>query len=144
MKLKVYLTRIYRFSSAHRLYSPRLTEEENRAVFGNCGNPKGHGHNYILEVTISGIPDPLTGMVIRRQNLDRIVEDKIIQPWDHRHLDEDTADFKGNFSTGEVITRTVWEKLRSCLEGASLSKIKLWETSSSFFEYFEKDIETVL
>jgi 6-pyruvoyltetrahydropterin/6-carboxytetrahydropterin synthase len=140
----VYLTRVYYFSAAHRLHSPKFSEEENRRIFGNCSNFKGHGHNYILEVTVSGVPNSLTGMVCFYRDLDKIVEEKIIVPWDHRHLDEEVEDFKGKLSTGEVIVRLVWDKLCICLEGVKLSKIKLWETSTSFFEYQESASKTML
>ena len=69
----IYLTRRYRFSASHRLHSPRLSEEENQRVFGKCNNPGGHGHNYVLEVTVNGKPDPKTGMVVDLAQLDRFV-----------------------------------------------------------------------
>lgn len=133
---KVYLARIYRYSSAHRLYSKALTERENLDVYGKCCNLNGHGHNYVLEVTVAGPRDPATGTVMSVGKLDGIVAEKIIEPWDHRNLDEEIPDFKEVMSTGENIARIVWEKLEPALPPGLLFSVRLSETSRSFFEYY--------
>lgn len=129
---KVRLTRVYRFSAAHRLYSPKFTDEENWKIYGKCSNPFGHGHNYVLEITVEGIVDQITGKVCNLEKLDEIVQREILDLWDHRNLDQDVRDFQGKTSTGENIVRIVWEKLSPFTPLASL---KLQETRDSWFEY---------
>src|SRR5258708_17548175 len=87
--LKIELGRRYRFSASHRLHSPHLTEEENCRVFGKCNNPYGHGHNYVLEVTMSGDVDPATGMIANLADLDAFVERQVLEQFDHKSLNED-------------------------------------------------------
>ncbi|MCI2256964.1 6-carboxytetrahydropterin synthase [Domibacillus sp. PGB-M46] len=126
-------TRKYHFSAAHRLHSDQLTDEENKEIFGKCNNPHGHGHNYILEVTVGGEIDPVTGMVLNMTEVDRVVEELIIEKFDHKHLNLDTEEFSGLNPTAEVMTVVFWELLQPSLP--SLSKIGLWETAKNYFEY---------
>src|SRR5436190_15388118 len=93
--LKVELGRRYRFSASHRLHSPHLTAEENCRVFGKCNNPFGHGHNYVLEVSMSGDVDPATGMIANLADLDAFVERQVLEEFDHKSLNEDVAAFRG-------------------------------------------------
>ncbi|OES46321.1 6-carboxytetrahydropterin synthase [Domibacillus iocasae] len=132
-KSMIQLTRKYHFSAAHRLHSDQLSDEENKMIFGKCNNPHGHGHNYILEVTVDGEADPVTGMVINLADLDRAVDETIIQKFDHKHLNLDTEEFSGLNPTAEVMTVVFWELLQSSLP--NLSKIGLWETAKNYFEY---------
>jgi 6-pyruvoyltetrahydropterin/6-carboxytetrahydropterin synthase len=130
----VYLTRKYHFCTAHRLHSEQLSSEENEKVFGKCNNPHGHGHNYYLGVTVAGEPDPLTGMIIHLGILDQIVESRVVQKFDHKHLNLDTAEFRFLNPTSENMVIVIWQLLSPDLP--SLYKIGLWETEKNYFEYF--------
>ncbi|MBA2875225.1 6-carboxytetrahydropterin synthase [Thermaerobacillus caldiproteolyticus] len=130
----VQLTRKYHFSSAHRLHSHQLTEEENQKLFGKCNNLYGHGHNYYLEVTVIGEPDPITGMVVNLMELDEIVDREVIKKFDHKHLNLDTEEFKEINPTSENIAIVIWELLSPHI--SNLYKIGLWETQRNYFEYF--------
>jgi 6-pyruvoyltetrahydropterin/6-carboxytetrahydropterin synthase len=129
------LTKTFGFSAAHRLHSATLSDEENRAVFGKCNNPHGHGHNYGLEVTVQGEIDPRTGMIMDLGNLMQVVQDEVIERFDHKHLNQDTVEFHGLNPTGENIAKIIWDLLKPKL-GASLTRVGLWETPKNFFEYY--------
>jgi len=133
VKSVIQLTRKYHFSAAHRLHSDQLSDEENKQIFGKCNNPHGHGHNYILEVTIAGEKDPVTGMVIDLTELDRVIDQAIIQKFDHKNLNLDTEEFQELNPTAEVMTVVFWELIWNRLP--NLHKIGLWETSKNYFEY---------
>lgn len=135
----VRLTRKYHFSTAHRLHSELLSEEENLELFGKCNNPYGHGHNYYLEVTVSGQPDPITGMVTDIGNLDKIVEDNVLKKFDHKHLNLDTDEFKHLNPTSENVAVVIWDLLQQDLK--QLYKIGLYETEKNYFEYYGADKE---
>lgn len=129
----VTLTRKYHFSAAHRLHSEQLTEEENLHLFGKCNNPYGHGHNYYLEVSVKGEPDPITGMVTDLSILDKTVESLVLDKFDHKHLNLDMDDFKGLNPTSEVVAKVIYELLDPFIP--NLHKIGLWETEKNYFEY---------
>lgn len=132
----VELTRAYTFSSAHRLYHPELSEEENRAHFGKCANPHGHGHDYRLEITVRGRPDPLTGMVISLADLDALVQREILDVLDHRFLNEEVPPFNTIPPTSENLVIFIVERLAPHFSGAvSLARVRLYETSRSYFEW---------
>jgi len=130
----VICTKTFGFSAAHRLHSEALSEEENRAVFGKCNNPHGHGHNYTLEVTIRGEVDPRSGELMNYNLLEAIVQDEVIERFDHKHLNEEVAEFRGLNPTGENIAKVIWDLLRPRL-GERLVKVGVWETPKSLFEY---------
>src|SRR5215831_13190484 len=133
---KVSLTRGYVFSAAHRLHSNAMSEEENNQVFGKCNNPYGHGHNYELEVTVSGTPDNRTGMIVDLGHLDRIVNEEIIDKFDHKHLNEEVAPFDELNPTSENVAKVIYEKLAPRLTDlVKFDKVLLRETPRSFFEY---------
>lgn len=125
--------RSYVFSAAHRLHASALSDDENRAVYGKCNNPNGHGHNYTLEVTVDGPVDGPTGMVIDLVELDRTVHE-VLDELDHKHLDREVAGFAGQTSTAENIVVYLWDRLAPRLDGR-LAHLKLWETSKNIFEY---------
>jgi 6-pyruvoyltetrahydropterin/6-carboxytetrahydropterin synthase len=129
------LTKTFGFSAAHRLHSAALSDAENRAVFGKCNNLHGHGHNYELEVTVRGEIDPRTGMVMDLGALMQTVQEEVIERFDHKHLNEDTPEFRALNPTGENITKVIWDILRPRL-GTSLTRVGLWETPKNFFEYY--------
>ncbi len=109
----VYLTRKIEFSASHLYHNPAMSAEENRRVFGKCNNPHGHGHNYTLEVTVAGEPDPVTGMVLDLKALKDILEQEITQRMDHRFLNYEVAELKGQIPTCENIARVIWNRLHS-------------------------------
>jgi 6-pyruvoyltetrahydropterin/6-carboxytetrahydropterin synthase len=137
----VYLTRRYRFAAAHRLHSDALSEEENHSVYGKCNNPYGHGHNYVLEVTVGGSVDPATGMVMDLGLLDGTVERKVLEHFDHKHLNLDVENFRNLVPTTENLCIEIYKLLRTELEAsngagaARLQRVRLEETNSNFFEY---------
>lgn len=124
--------RSYVFSAAHRLHAQALPDEENRAIYGKCNNPHGHGHNYTLDVTIAGPIDATTGMVIDLLAMDRTVGE-VIDQLDHRHLDREVAAFAEQPSTGEHIVAYLWQELFSRF-GERLARLQLHETSKNTFE----------
>ncbi|RNB50898.1 6-pyruvoyl tetrahydropterin synthase [Brevibacillus gelatini] len=128
------LTRKYHFCAAHRLHSNDLSPEENIALFGKCNNPHGHGHNYYLDVTVQGEPDPITGMIIHLSELDEIVETVVLNKFDHKHLNLDTEEFKDLNPTSEVVAMVIYNLLHPHLP--QLHKIGLWETEKNYFEYY--------
>jgi len=132
--IKLSLTRRYRFAASHRLYSPAFSEEENRRLYGKCGNPHGHGHNYVVEVTISGPVDPETGMVANLGELDPFVERGIIEPFDHRYLNEEVAEFRECVPTSENICREIYRRLGG-FPAARLERVRIEETSNNSFEF---------
>ncbi|HEX7064519.1 MAG TPA: 6-carboxytetrahydropterin synthase [Bacillales bacterium] len=134
----VRLTRKYHFSTAHRLHSEQLSRDENLALFGKCNNPYGHGHNYYLEVTVSGSPDPVTGMIADIGDLDTIVEENVLQKFDHKHLNLDTEEFKNLNPTSENVAVVIWDLLSAAVP---LHKIGLYETEKNYFEYYGPDKE---
>ncbi len=133
MKSGISLSRIYRFSAAHRLHSERLSEAQNLEVYDKCNNIHGHGHDYIVEISISAEPDRQTGMIIALEEFDRKVHN-IIDQLDYRHLNKEVPYFKDHLSTGEVIIQYLWDCLTEQFEGYEVSHVKLWETSNNYFE----------
>ncbi len=130
------LTRSYSFSSAHRLYNPQLSEEENRQRFGKCANPYGHGHDYRLEVSVRGEPDPITGMVINIADLDTIVHREVVEVLDHRFLNEEVPPFDREVPTSERIVQFIVERLQPHFQGqVQLVRVRLYETPRSCFEW---------
>lgn len=136
------VTRSYEFSAAHRLHSPRLSDAENLAVFGKCNNPRGHGHNYVLEVTLRGALDS-NGEVLDVGTFDRTVKESVIDRWDHKNLNEDLDEFRDVNPTAEEIARIAWERIRAALTRAvggggrvALHRVKLLETARNHVEYF--------
>jgi 6-pyruvoyltetrahydropterin/6-carboxytetrahydropterin synthase len=141
----VYFTRRYRFSAAHRLHAPGLSDEENARLYGKCNNPLGHGHNYALEVTVGGRVDPATGMVCDLGFLDALVQREVLERFDEVHLNLDTDNFRERVPTSENICQEIYRLLASQLKGAGpgqdvhLSRVRLEETSSNAVEYLSAD-----
>jgi 6-pyruvoyltetrahydropterin/6-carboxytetrahydropterin synthase len=132
--LKIELGRRYRFSASHRLHSTRMSEQENRRVYGKCNNPYGHGHNYVVEVSVSGTVDPATGMIANLADLDSFVEREVIEPFDHKSLNEDVAAFRENVPTTENICKEIYQRLKHFPE-ARLERVRVEETGNNAFEY---------
>jgi 6-pyruvoyltetrahydropterin/6-carboxytetrahydropterin synthase len=132
------LTRVYRFSAAHRLHSPRYSDEENRRIFGKCNNPKGHGHDYYIEVTVTGNIDSETGMIVSVEYLDKVVQE-IIDELDHKRLDVEVPYFVEFQPSGENIVKYLWLQLEQRIKGVKLFHLKLWETRDNYFEFFKEE-----
>jgi 6-pyruvoyltetrahydropterin/6-carboxytetrahydropterin synthase len=136
------LTRHYDFSASHRLYNPSFSDARNWEVFRECNNPNGHGHNYEIEVTVAGPPEPKTGMVVDIVQLDAIVNRTLIKPCDHKHLNLDVAMFDGVIPTAENIAVVFWQRLVGEIpEPARLYRIRVIESKNNAAEYYG---ETVL
>jgi 6-pyruvoyltetrahydropterin/6-carboxytetrahydropterin synthase len=133
-RLKIELGRRYRFSASHRLHSPHLTEEENYRVFGKCNNPYGHGHNYVLEVSMSGEVDPATGMIANLADLDAFVERQVLGEFDHKSLNEDVPAFGDRVPTTENLCIEIFQSLKT-FPHAKLERIRVQETGNNSFEY---------
>lgn len=133
----VFLTQQFEFSAAHRLHCAELSEEENRATFGKCNNPRGHGHNYMLDVTVAGVPDAKTGAVLSLPKFERVVRQRVIERLDHKHLNEDTAEFRAVNPTVENMARVIWGLLVGHVTPAKLHRVRVWETPKTCAEYTE-------
>ena len=132
--MKLQLARRYRFSASHRLHSAHLGEEENRRVYGKCNNPYGHGHNYVVEVAVSGPVDQATGMIANLADFDAFVESEIIEPFDHKYLNEEITEFRKNVPTTENICIEIFYRL-SRFPRARLERVRVEETGLNSFEY---------
>ncbi len=131
----VYLTRRTSFSAAHRLWSNELSEAENIALYEKCANPNGHGHNYILEVTLQGTPDPRTGMVLNLTDLKQTINEQVVDQVDHKHLNYDVPWLEGCIPTTEVLAMRFWERLQAALPQGLLYEVKLYETEHNIASY---------
>ena len=132
--MNLHLTRRYRFAASHRLHSRQLGGEENRRVYGKCNNPYGHGHNYVVEVAVSGPVDPATGMIANLSELDAFVEREVIEPFDHTYLNEEISEFRERVPTAENICIEIFNRLRE-FPRAKLERVRVEETSLNSFEY---------
>jgi len=130
--MQVELTRVYHFSAAHQLGNPALTPEENERVYGVCAGM--HGHNYYVEVTVTGTPDPVTGMVCDLARLDGLVRREVLDRVDHHAL-ETVPSLAGVITTGESLARAFWRPLAAALPAGALSCVTVVETAKNRFEY---------
>ncbi len=131
----VFVTRKDQFSAAHRLFNPKFTDEQNEAVFDKCNNPRGHGHNYTLEVTVVGEPNKNTGYVIDLTKLNKIIDEEIINKVDHKHLNYDVDFLHGVIPTAENLAVTFWRILCPKITEGRLYSVKLYESENNFVEY---------
>lgn len=132
----ILLTQQFEFSAAHRLHCPELSDEENRRLFGRCNNPNGHGHNYLLDVTVAGEPDATTGTLIPLPRLEQIVQEFVIEPLDHKHLNHDTGQFHNLNPSVENIARVIWGLLAPHLPPSTrLHSVRVYETPKTWAEY---------
>lgn len=129
------LTKTFEFSSSHRYFRPEWTQEENERVFGACAFPNGHGHNYLLDVTVKGAVDPVTGMVVNIVDVKTVVED-VLEEFDHRHLNHDTPYFTDRIPTSENLAVTLWTLISPRLPpGSTLVGVLLREDENLAVEY---------
>jgi 6-pyruvoyltetrahydropterin/6-carboxytetrahydropterin synthase len=132
--MKAHLTRRYMFSASHRLHSDDMSPKENVTTYGKCNNPYGHGHNYALEVTVSGPVDESTGMVCNLVDLDGFVEREILERFDHRNLNT-LAEFAQEVPTTENLCAAIFDILQRGFTQAHLEKVRMEETMMNSFEY---------
>ena len=131
----VTVTRLVRFNAAHRVHNPTLSDEEKSRLFGACNNPNGHGHNYILEVSVTGEPDPVSGYVIDLSEVKRLVVSEFVGHVDHKHLNLDVPFMVGINPTTENIVLACWRRIEPALRPRRLTRLRLWETENNYVEY---------
>jgi 6-pyruvoyltetrahydropterin/6-carboxytetrahydropterin synthase len=136
----IFLTRRTTFSASHYYWNEAWSKEKNEEVFGRCANRNGHGHNYTLEVTVAGEPDPVTGFVVDLKWLKDVMEEQVLSAWDHRHLNLEVEEFAagGMMPTSENMAIAAWRRLEPAVAaaaGAQLSRIRIYETAEIFAEY---------
>jgi 6-pyruvoyltetrahydropterin/6-carboxytetrahydropterin synthase len=139
-RLKIVFGRRYRFAASHRLHSEKLSEEENCRVYGKCNNPYGHGHNYVVEISVSGTVDPATGMIVNLADLDEFVDREVIGPFDHKSLNEDLEVFRETVPTTENVCKEIYQRLKH-FAPAKLERVRVEETSNNSFEYAGEEIQ---
>ena len=132
--MKAYLTRRYRFSASHRLHSDAMSDTENAATYGKCNNPHGHGHNYTVEITVSGPVDEKTGMVCNLVDLDDAVHSQILDRFDLQNLNE-TAEFSAQIPTTENLCQSIYDILQRAFHQAHLEMVRIEETMLNSFAY---------
>ena len=134
----IFLTRRATFSASHYYWNEKWSAEKNREVFGRCANRNGHGHNYTLEVTVAGEPDPVTGFVVDLKWLKDVIERQVLAAYDHRHLNLEAPEFAAAVPTTENIAVAAWNRLEPAVTeagGAQLSRVRVYETPEIFAEY---------
>ena len=134
------LTRRATFSASHYYWNEAWSQEKNEEVFGRCARRNGHGHNYTLEVTVSGHPDPVTGFVVDLKWLKDVIENEVLAAYDHRHLNLEVPEFAGAklIPTTENIAISIWRRLEPAVQSvgeARLSRVRVYETPEIFSEY---------
>lgn len=134
----VEITRREEFSASHRLHNPKLSDEENRRLYGICNNPNGHGHNYAVEVTVRGTVPESTGMVMDLNRLMMIVGEEVISQVDHKHLNLDVPFLKDVIPTAENVAIAFWRRLEPRLKGleeCQLHRVRVCESRNNFVDY---------
>jgi 6-pyruvoyltetrahydropterin/6-carboxytetrahydropterin synthase len=131
------LTRKAEFSASHVCANPSLSEPENRQIYGRAANPNGHGHNYVVEVTVEGETDPVTGMVFDLRVLKEIMNREVIEPMDHRFLNREVTPFQTVVPTTENLAIEIWRRLRAQIDtgNARLRNVRLYETADLYVDY---------
>ncbi len=132
------ITRKVEFSASHFCRVPELPDEENRRIFGASANPHGHGHNYVVEVSVQGDPDQVTGMVMDLKELKEILNREIVQPYDHRFLNYEAPPFDRVVPTVENVAREIWKRLEPALGagGRRLHSVRVYENAGLYADYF--------
>jgi 6-pyruvoyltetrahydropterin/6-carboxytetrahydropterin synthase len=134
MSAKAYFGRRYMLSASHRLHSDALSEEVNRATYGKCNNPHGHGHNYVIEVLVGGAVNRATGMVMNMVDLDETVQKTVLARFDHTNLNLDSL-FVNRVATTENLCKEVFHLLEDALPAEHLTYVRVEETENNFFQY---------
>src|SRR5690349_11039827 len=131
----VTVTRRLHFNAAHRVHNPALSDDENRRLFGKCNNPNWHGHNYILDVSVSGPVEDKTGYVIDLAKIKSVVQREVIDKVDHRNFNLEVDFMEGTIPTTENIIVGIWRVLEPNIKPGRLTKLVLWETPNNYVEY---------
>jgi 6-pyruvoyltetrahydropterin/6-carboxytetrahydropterin synthase len=131
----ILLTRKAEFSASHYYWNDAFSPEENVRLFGKCANRNGHGHNYTLEVTVAGEPDPSTGFVVDLKELKAILEREVLDVYDHRHLNLEVPEFKTAIPTTENIAIAIWKRLEGKIPGGRLHRVRVYEMPDLFADY---------
>ncbi|MEM6648573.1 MAG: 6-carboxytetrahydropterin synthase [Bacteroidota bacterium] len=132
----VYVTRKLHFNAAHRLHNPEQSDAWNADTYGPCNYPNWHGHNYVLEVTVAGEPDPVSGYVIDLGQLKKIVNERVVDKLDHRNLNLDVDFLQGIIPSSENLVVAIWKELADALPSGRLHHVRLFETERNFVDYF--------
>ena len=134
----MYITRRIEFSASHVCANPALPDEENRRLFGDAANPYGHGHNYVVEVTLEGDPDPVSGMVLDLKELKAIINAQVVTSFDHRFLNKEVPPFDCTIPTVENIAIEIWKRIEPSLSRppAKLHSVRVYETPDLYVDYF--------
>jgi 6-pyruvoyltetrahydropterin/6-carboxytetrahydropterin synthase len=135
------ITRKVEFSASHVCRNPQLSDEENRKLFGLAANPNGHGHNYVVEVSLSGEPDPITGMVLDLKELKEILAREVLEPYDHKFLNYEVPPFDHVIPTAENIARDIWQRIQPRLSDSRkrLHAVRVYETPDLYVDYFGEE-----
>jgi 6-pyruvoyltetrahydropterin/6-carboxytetrahydropterin synthase len=132
--MKISLTRRYSFAASHRLFRADWSDAQNHRVFGKCANPYGHGHNYVMEITVTGPVNPATGMIVDLADLDEAVRTKVLDDFDHVYLNEQVPEFRECVPTTENLCRVIFQRL-SAFARARIERVRIEETGKNSFEY---------
>lgn len=131
----VFITRKSHFNAAHRLHNPEKSDEWNKKTFGKCNSPNWHGHNYVLEVTVSGEPEPDTGYIVDLGDLQTVVQERILSKCDHANLNTDVDFLSGVLPSTENVVVAIWNELKDHIPGGKLHSVRLHETERNSAEY---------
>jgi 6-pyruvoyltetrahydropterin/6-carboxytetrahydropterin synthase len=135
----LYLTRKAEFAASHYYHNPQLSEEENRRLFGKSGNPNGHGHNYLLEVTVKGEIDPASGFVVDLKQLKEIMHCEVLAAMDHRFLNDEVPEFRTRIPTTENLAVAIWNRLAPQLTKAKLHRVRVYENHDLFVDFYGEE-----
>ena len=136
-EVDMFISRKAEFSASHACRLASFTEEQNRETYGAAANPRGHGHNYIFEVTLEGEPDPVTGMIVDLKDVKDVLNREVVEPFDHRFLNHEVPPFDRIVPTAENIAIEIWRRLEPSFRGgpARLANVRLWETDDLYVDY---------
>ena len=132
----VYLTRKAEFAASHYYHNPKFSAEENQRIFGKCNNPNGHGHNYVIEVTVKGEVDPRSGFVVDLKDLKETMHREVLDAMDHHFLNKEVPEFFTLIPTTENIAIVIWRRLDAKLNKATLHRVRVYETPDLFADFY--------
>jgi 6-pyruvoyltetrahydropterin/6-carboxytetrahydropterin synthase len=135
----LYLTRKAEFAASHYYHNPELSPEENRRLFGKCNNPNGHGHNYVLEVTVKGEVDPRSGFVVDLKQLKEVMHREVLDAMDHRFLNKEVPEFATRIPTTENLAIAIWQRLAPKLTNAKLHRVRVYENHDLFVDFYGEE-----
>jgi 6-pyruvoyltetrahydropterin/6-carboxytetrahydropterin synthase len=139
----LYLTRKAEFAASHYYHNPDLSPEENRRIFGKCNNPNGHGHNYVLEVTVKGEIDPRSGFVVDLKKLKETMHREVLDAMDHRFLNKEVPEFLSRIPTTENLAVAIWQRLAPKMTNARLHRVRVYENHDLFVDFYGEENDCV-